>query len=95
MKVVVIQEVGAEVIDVVAYNSKFMSVVIDLLIKYNYLSEKTRIYIEEFDKYIPTREYYGDDWKERMGKMSIEEFNRIFDEDEMYLEVFNVEGMTD
>lgn len=93
MKVVVIKEIGAGVIDVVAYNSKFMSVVIDLLIKYNYLSGKTTIYIEEFDNYIPIQKYYGDEWKECLKKMSIEEFNRIFDEDEICLDVFSVEGM--
>lgn len=93
MKVIVIREIGAGVIDVVADSPIFMSVVIDLLIKYNYLSEKTTVYVEEFDKYIPIREYYGDKWKECFEKMSVEEFNRLFDEDDMCLEVFNVEGM--
>lgn len=94
MKVFVIEECETGcVIDVVADSPTFMSVVIDLLIKYNYLSGKTTIYVDEFDKYIPIQEYYGDEWRECLGKISFDEFNNIFDEDHFYLQEFIVEGL--
>lgn len=89
MTVYAIHEESHGLIGICAVDPRAM---VDFLIDTDWINEKHKIFVQKFNQWVSLNSYFGENWADRLGEMTIDEIEEVF-EDNFYFEKFEVYGV--